>query len=58
VGLAIVVVMMLTRFDTAVEVDDPGAAAILVVGTPVAVIVSILVMLLGIKYLILLPDRR
>ncbi|MHC1680295.1 MAG: hypothetical protein AB9860_03470 [Methanomassiliicoccales archaeon] len=55
---AIVVVMMLTRFDKAVEVDDPAAAAILVIGTPAVVVVAILIMLMGIKYLILLPDRR
>jgi hypothetical protein len=30
----------------------------LVIGTPAVVVVAILIMLLGIKYLILLPDRR
>ena len=55
---AIVVIMVLTRYDAVVNVKDPSTAAILVIGTPAVVVVSILIMLLGIKYLILLPDHR
>jgi len=54
---AIVVVMVLNRFDQAFGVDDPGTAAILVVGTPSAVVISVLVMLWGIKHFVLQPDR-
>jgi len=55
---AIVVIMVLTRYDAVVDVEDPWTAAILVIGTPAVVVISILIMLVGIKYLILLPDHR
>ncbi len=55
---AIVVVMVLTRYEEVVGVKDPWTAAIMVVGTPAAVVIATLIMLWGIKYLILLPERR
>lgn len=50
---AIVVIMVLSRPSEAFDASDPVAAAIWVIGTPVTVVVSILVMLLGIRYLVL-----
>jgi len=55
---AIVVVMVLTRYEEVVGVKDPWTAAIMVVGTPAAVVIATLIMLWGIKFLILEPNRN
>jgi len=60
VGIFAIVVIMVLNNDIggAMAADDPRTAFILVIGTPATVVLSILVMLLGIKYLILQPDRK
>jgi len=55
---AIVVVMILNNPHEVMAEEDSFTRALLVLGVPITVVVSVLVMLLGIKYLILMPERR
>lgn len=57
---AVVVVTVLNRYDEAAVniVENPSAAIILVIGTPLAVLFVVLVMLYGIKRYVLQPERK
>ena len=60
VGIFAIVVIMVLNNDIggAMAADDPWTAFILVIGTPATVVLSIMIMLFGIKYLILQPEYK
>jgi hypothetical protein len=60
VGIFAIVVIMVLNNDIggAMKADDPWTAFILIIGTPATVVLSIMVMLYGIKYLILQPESK
>lgn len=55
---AIVVVMILNNPQEVMAEEDSFTRIILVLGVPITVVVSVLIMLLGIRYLILEPSKK
>ena len=55
---AIVVVMMLNQLEDVAKIEDPWTATIITLGKTAGVVIAVLVMLVGIKYLVLRPDHK